>query len=114
MRAKYYLKDLKRRPLDQPLPDDVNEQPENIAKRLNDPGLVKALEVIKNRHWYGKHYHRDEKGNIDAIFEFQYGVCTGVDLEKILDERNIFSLHHRNMKVSLKGKPESEQESKEE
>ena len=31
-----------------------------------------------------------KKGNIDAIFEFQYGVCTGVDLEKILDERNIF------------------------
>jgi hypothetical protein len=99
---KYRLKDLKNRPEDQPLPEDVNESFEVIADRLKDAKLKEALASIRKNHWYGPHYHYGNEGRLVAYFEFCYGVCIRGRLVKYFDDRNAFHMNIINKKVSLK------------
>jgi hypothetical protein len=102
MNSKYSLKDLKRRPESQPLPEDVNEDVEILADRIKDPDLKNALIDIRKKHYYGTHYHRNGSGEVDAYFEFCYGVCIRCRLVKEFNVRNSFHMNVINKKVSLK------------
>lgn len=102
MNYKYNLKDLKKRPIDQPLPEDVNEKFENMATRLNDSVLKESLVTIRKKHWYGPLSHYGTNGKLLAYFEFCYGICIRGRLVKYFNENNVFHMNIINDKVSLK------------
>ncbi len=107
---KYKIKELKQRPIDQPLPVDVNEKAETAAKKIGGDSLLKDMKEVKEKRWFGTLYKTDDNGILTGRFEFQSGICTQFKLYKNMSKGSIFEMNVLNAKVSLKNKDENLEE----
>jgi len=101
---KYKIKELKQRPIDQPLPVDVNEKAETAAKKIGGELLLNDLTEVKEKRWFGTLYTTDNNGTVTGKFEFQSGICTQFKLYKNM-RKSVFEMNVLNAKVSLKNEP---------
>lgn len=107
---KYKIKELKQRPIEQPLPVDVNEKAETAAKKIGGDLLLKDMQEIKGKRWFGTLYTTGENNSLTGKFEFQSGICTQFKLYKNMSKGAIFEMNVLNAKVSLKNKDENLEE----
>jgi hypothetical protein len=103
---KYNLKDLKKRSINEPLPEDVNEKAEQAALVLGGKELVERLRFIRDKRWFGVLYHKDKDGTLDSWYEFEKGIIKQFKLVKEYDGNAVFHMNVINSKVSLREKIE--------
>jgi hypothetical protein len=99
---KYNLKELKKRSIEQLLPEDVNEKAEQAALSIGGKELVERLKYIRDKRWYGTLYHKNKENCLDSWFEFEKGIVKQFKLVKEFDDNTIFHMNVINAKVSLK------------
>lgn len=94
---KYCFHDLKRRPRNQELPADVNEDAEAICKRVSDDTALAELAAAKEKRLYEDISCYDKSGRAIAKFFVQAGIVPSYKLikyredGKILFERSVIN-----------------------
>lgn len=75
MSEKYEFHKLKSKENREALPVDINEQIENMARRINDTEGLESLVKYREKRWFGKVVLYDEKGRLIATAYFDHGIC---------------------------------------
>lgn len=75
MSEKYEFHKLKNKANKEALPIDINEQIENLAKKINDAEGLESLVKYREKRWFGKVVLYDEKGRLVATAYYDHGIC---------------------------------------
>jgi hypothetical protein len=86
---KYNFYEIRKTPRNEPLPADINEPVESIAKRLGGDRLVGALAKMRGERLYGEVFHLNKlTGAIDGQFVMRDGICIRYNLIEKFDEKD--------------------------
>jgi hypothetical protein len=75
MTEKYEFHKLKSKANRDDLPVDINEQIENLAKKICDFEGLESLVKYREKRWFGKVVLYDEKGRLVATAYYDHGIC---------------------------------------
>lgn len=75
MSEKYEFHKLKSKTNRDALPEDINEQIENLARKINDAEGLDSLIRYREKRWFGKVVLYDEKGRLVATAFYDHGIC---------------------------------------
>lgn len=115
MAPKYYFSDILSKYSNfKKLPDDVNKQlidfisshKDKLGMKINiERDYVNAINVIQSCHFYGPLTILNDKGEIEMMIEFQYGVFSIMKIQKKFSDNSIFFITIKNDVCKFGGKP---------
>lgn len=99
---------------DMPLPADINEPVERMAKALKDEILLRMIVDARIKKLFGNAVHiveREEgKGLVSLKYHFENGICTGFTAYEQYDSHNYFERTVCNDNVDMRRPKQGEHE----